>query len=71
MNDNYLFGAAQIAIYIGETRNSINRLQKDLSLPAYRMTERGRWKAKKTDLDSWLDDQKNSHISDYPKIEST
>lgn len=45
----------KICKYIGESRNDFHMLLSEKKLPAYRTKNHGTWKARKTDLNRWID----------------
>ncbi|MBI9081405.1 MAG: DNA-binding protein [Pseudodesulfovibrio sp.] len=60
-----LKGARDICNAVGENPKNINDLVRGHGLPAWKRGPKGTWRALPEDLQRWIREQRDRHISDY------
>jgi hypothetical protein len=61
MNSPVCKNASEIGEYIGIDSRQVARMRKTHNLPAFKIDNRGCWKANKSSLNSWLADMEKQH----------
>ncbi|AMK10286.1 MAG: helix-turn-helix domain-containing protein [Pseudodesulfovibrio sp.] len=65
MSDICLKGAKEICEAVGENPRNITDLVRDKGLPAWKRDDKGSWRALPEDLQRWIREQRDRHISNY------
>jgi excisionase family DNA binding protein len=55
--DSDVISAAQACAMLGVHRNTLYKLLETEELPAFRLTKGGRWRFRRSELQSWLQDK--------------
>jgi excisionase family DNA binding protein len=56
-NRSDIISAAEACEILGIHRNTLYKLLETAEIPAFRLTTGGRWRFRRTELESWLQDQ--------------
>ncbi|EGB15351.1 hypothetical protein DND132_2146 [Pseudodesulfovibrio mercurii] len=65
MSEICLKGAKDICEAVGENPRNITELVRDKGLPAWKRDDKGSWRALPEDLQRWIREQRDRHISNY------
>ena len=65
MSDICLKGAKEICEAVGENPRNITELVRHKGLPAWKRDDKGSWRALPEDLQRWIREQRDRHISNY------
>ena len=65
MPDICLKGAREICEAVGENPRNITELVRFKGLPAWKREDKGSWRALPEDLQRWIREQRDRHISHY------